>query len=292
MNTEKYNVVCFDIGIKNLAYCHLATEGGGANTYKVLGWENVNLTIQQEPQQELQQIQQQTQEPPLQQKKTTKVTCYACKGKVSYEGGSCGRHTPKPPLVDLQGNKIIKLPPLTSLKEILTKKSPGFKKSSSKTEILDLLRKHYTLPCAPPKVQKAAGMDMTLLHDRIRDMVLRCAPLWKTAKEICVENQPMLRPQMKSVQMLLFATIRDLFAAENKIPVRLVHAGGKVKGAAAGAEGYADRKKGGMERVADAIKMGVLVDSGQYVDRYNSATKKDDLADAFCMCIDAVKKQS
>ena len=275
-----YSVVCFDIGIKNLAYCHLVKVAAAtADTYEIAGWENVNLLTQG----------QDVMAAPV------KTTCYGCKVKATYEGNSCSRHTLLPPLVDLSGNKITKLSSLslTELKTILIQKEPTIKKTINKCAVLDMLRKHYTLPIVVPKAQKAPGVDLSFLHDCLRDLVAKHSAEWSKVTEICLENQPVFKnPQMKSVQMLLFATIRDILQP-GPPTVRLVHAGmkGKGLGAAAGDEGYKDRKKGSENRVAETIKSGKVKDPKKFIAKYESAGKKNDLADAFCMSLDAGLRQ-
>jgi len=272
-----YSVVCFDIGIKNLAYCHLIKTS--TDTYEIAGWENVNLLTQG----------QDVSTAPV------KKTCYGCKVKATYEGNSCSRHTLLPPLADLSGNKITKLSSLslTELKTILLQKEPTLKKTINKCTVLDMLRKHYTLPLVAPKVAKAPGVDLSFLHDCLRDLVSKHSTDWSKVSEICLENQPVFKnPQMKSVQMLLFATIRDVLQPDPPT-VRLVHAGmkGKGLGAAAGDEGYKERKKGSEDRVAEMIKSGKVKDPKNLIAKYQSAGKKNDLADAFCMSLDAGLRQ-
>lgn len=264
--TQK-SVVCFDIGIKNLAFCHLSLIDEGK--YELIGWDNINLlsetgkTVAESPK-----------------------LCFGCKSKALYEGGSCTRHCTKPPLVDLSGNKLMKFPSGKILREILLVKEPATKKSAQKKDILESLRKHYSLPVEKVKVVKTSQVDMSYLHDAMRKLVIKEADGWRGATEICLENQPAFKnPQMKSVQMLLFATIRDILQP-NPPKLRLVHAGTKVKGKAKGDEGYADRKKGSEDRVTGTLSK--VTDTKGLIGQYQMAGKKNDLADAFCMCLDAL----
>jgi hypothetical protein len=106
-------------------------------------------------------------------------------------------------------------------------------------------------------------------------------PFFGLLGEVRLENQPVLKnPVMKTVQMLLYATLRDAYlnAGHPMIPFKLVHAGMKVKGKATGTEGYADRKKGSEERAEAALLKQTL---------FKGNKKRSDLADAFCMCLDA-----
>jgi hypothetical protein len=109
--------------------------------------------------------------------------------------------------------------------------------------------------------------------------------LFSKCTTICLENQPVLKnPTMKSVQILLFATLRDILQPNPPI-LKLVHA--KVKVAATtGDEGYAERKAGSEKRVTDFLQT-TKIDQGQrWRNHLASYTKKNDLTDAFCMCLD------
>lgn len=260
------SVVCFDIGIKNLAFCQLALNVD-TKQYELVGWDNVNLLATELDS-----------SPPK--------SCFGCKSKATYEGGSCKRHCVKKPFQDLSGNILTKFPSVTVLREILLQKEPTVKKSLQKQELIDALRKYYALPLQVVKKEKVAQVNLCYLHDCIRKFVGAHTVSWGSATEICLENQPAFKnPQMKSVQMLLFATIRDMLQPTPP-PLRLVHASMKVKGATVGDTGYDERKKGSKERVK-TLSAKVLDPKGLF-NKYNTVTKKDDMADAFCMAVDAL----
>ena len=65
---------------------------------------------------------------------------------------------------------------------------------------------------------------------------------------------------MKSVQMMLFATLRDLLPGPPA--VRLVHAGRKTAGATGGDEGYTERKDMSEARVVAGFTGGKIVKEG------------------------------
>jgi hypothetical protein len=62
----------------------------------------------------------------------------------------------------------------------------------------------------------------------------------------------------------------------------------KVKGKATGTEGYADRKKGSEERAEAALLKQTLVRGAEWLLFFKGNKKRSDLADAFCMCLDAI----
>jgi hypothetical protein len=109
--------------------------------------------------------------------------------------------------------------------------------------------------------------------------------------EVRLENQPVLKnPVMKTVQMLLYATLRDAFlnSGHPTIPFKLVHAGMKVKGKATGTAGYADRKKGSEDRTEAALVKTTVVRGAEWLAFFKGNKKRSDLADAFCMCLDSM----
>jgi hypothetical protein len=91
---------------------------------------------------------------------------------------------------------------------------------------------------------------------------------------------------MKTVQVLLFATLRDLLLPTTKPWVGFVHAGKKVQGAKKGDAGYKDRKKGSEERVAVFFEKQTVMDKDLWVAKLKENQKKSDLCDALCMCLD------
>ena len=132
---------------------------------------------------------------------------------------------------------------------------------------------------------KALDTELTILHDAIRKFVGDHVALFRTATTILLENQPVLKnPTMKSVQILLFATLRDMLQPGPPV-LKLVHAGKKVQVDEKGDAGYKDRKAASEAKVRKILEE-KTVDSAKWITFFGSHTKKNDLADAFCMCID------
>ena len=90
---------------------------------------------------------------------------------------------------------------------------------------------------------------------------------------------------MKSVQILLFATLRDLLQPQPP-KLRLVHAKKKVEGKQTGDAGYKERKQGSEDRVKTILESNQVRNSQTWRNHLASYSKKNDLTDAFCMCID------
>lgn len=290
-------MLAFDIGIKNLAYCILdkptgCVDGSGA---QVIAWENVNLLLEGVE---------------GGASASAKPVCATCgkgaKWAVVRAGEEpkavCARHVPADRKVPTGGDGEAKplksLPAMTELKTMCESAGLGkpASKSPKKEDWVGLLATRYVLPVGTvmkgaAKVTRALGANVTALHDGILAMILddRRYETFMSCDAVLLENQPVLKnPTMKTVQILLFATLRDNFKAEREAgavpPFHLVHAGKKVKGVESGDAGYSARKQGSEERAKAWLAKHA---PGSVWERsFLAAGKKSDLADALCMCID------
>jgi hypothetical protein len=290
-------VLAFDIGIKNLAFCVLEKAARDS----IIAWENVNIFMDE-----------------ADSAAEAVSSCCRCHSKAKFsvfrdslfavDLGSlavtakdaaqqtadsnsssktlnyCQRHLPpdRPPLKDISNGEIYTaIPSLTALKEIAAKSGAGKPAKLSKDGYIELLKKQYALPLKQPKKQRVMHAGLEAIHDALLKVIEDRWAILKTCNVILLENQPVFKnPTMKSVQVLLFATLRSAFI-NNKLPVprvHLVHAGKKVA-AEKGDAGYAARKEGSETRAAAWIQ-------GQWKEQFNAAKKKSDLADALCMCLD------
>jgi hypothetical protein len=264
-------VLSFDIGIRNLAYCCLKTTGIETQPIEIIGWENVNLIEEGE--------------------KKVKQTCGLCKVQPRFVSGSmlvCARHVPSrlPLIKDLSGNVYKKLPKLSLLQEHLLVKN-NIKVPLKGDRIMEELVKHYSIPIVQEKKVNSKDVGLDKIHDALRSLVIKNSSEWKSCTLICLENQPAFKnPHMKSVQMMLYSTIRDILQP-NPPPIQLVHAGKKVKGMTKGDEGYKDRKAGSEGR-ADSFLAKPEFANTTWKGLYYGSKKKNDLADSLCMSIDHI----
>lgn len=272
-------ILAFDIGIRNLAWCLMrgpvATGDPSPGPAQILGWQNYDLLAGA------------GHEAPA---TSSKVTCYRCSAAATFtnptasSSPTCLRHCPPshPPLKDVSGTVLKKLPALTTLRALAGEQ----KKSASKAKVLEVLRTRVSLPIEKVKLKKAVEHDLTLIHDSIRTFVAANAESFRQATQICLENQPVLKnPTMKTVQILLFATLRDLLQPSPP-PLKLVHAGVKVKGKTTGDAGYKDRKEASEAKVLEVLGGAKIAGAVEWRARFQAAAKKSDLADAFLMCWD------
>lgn len=265
-------ILSFDIGIKNLAWCLMRrnTDLSGSQS-QILGWENVNILSDGPP--------------------AAKVTCHKCSAKATHSANeilSCGRHCPTefPAFRDLSGNALKKIPAMKELKVLFAQR--GLIGPKSKDDAMKKLATIFSMPVEVKKVKKAVDNELSVLHDGIRKMILERKALFEKANAIHLENQPVLKnPTMKSVQILLFASLRDILQPSPP-QLRLIHAGVKVKGVQAGDAGYKERKQGS-EIAAKQLLAGTTVkDATTWKTFLEKHTKQNDLTDAFCMCINAL----
>ncbi|NBO60608.1 MAG: hypothetical protein EBU82_06520 [Flavobacteriia bacterium] len=181
-----------------------------------------------------------------------------------------------------------KLPPANQMKQILTSK--GIQKvPKSKGDLLKKVSEFFAIPILKQKKKKAIDTELTVLHDGIRRFVTQNKELFGKCQTILLENQPVLKnPTMKSVQILLFATLRDILQPDvSKAPpqLKIVHAKMKVEGKK-GDEGYAERKAGSEKRVETSLQSGKITRAQHWRNHLANYTKKNDLTDAYCMCLD------
>lgn len=262
-------ILAFDIGIKNLAWCCADLSG---REVCVKGWANENLISGGTAESD-----------------ATAGRCESCANKAGFvtKGkGYCVRHCPPltPALRDLSGALLKKIPSLAVLKEIAGRMHAEKSDLKNTKTVRAFLETRVAFPKVAAKAVKKVELEE--IHDGIRAVILRNVELWSSCTEILLENQPVLKnPVMKSVQMMLFASIRDLCRREGKCPaVRLVHAGRKTTGVTKGDEGYSERKSASETRVLEGFRGGTI--KGVELAWFQEQKKRSDLADCLSMVMD------
>lgn len=296
------NILAFDIGIKNLAYALYNTVSG-----ELISIQNTNIMENN--------ISNDTGNTGNignidgdisggnsggNSGGTVSIKCSKCRFNAIYMAGQmnyCRKHIPTgyiiPNEFQQQTGETPKYystyPPISILKKIA--KECGVKSTGKKQDIINAIGEKCVLPVikTKPKKIKVATIPMTELHDAIISFVDKNLSFFSMANVVLLENQPVLKnPQMKTVQMLLFATLRlRLQPLNSSIIWKLVHAKKKVSGATKGDAGYNERKKGSELRISDS---GIISKSSPCIQHiWNSSKKKSDISDAICMCLDYMR---
>jgi len=254
-------VCCFDIGIKNLAYCIYDSD-----KKKIIDWNNYSL-LEDGNVNDV--------------KEKYKCSAASCDKNGVYtfrEKYYCKKHcgVEKPIFKDLSGNVLKTMPNVTVLKEMLKTKG-----KISKEELHKQVKETYALPIVKKKSIKKL-FDMEGLHDSIRKFVIDHKESLGKASVIGLENQPVLKnPNMKTVQMFLYSCLKNILEQSPKI--KLIHAGKKVKDKEKGDKGYKDRKTASIEESKDFLKK--HLQEQKFHDLFNNSSKKDDIGDALLMCL-------
>lgn len=252
-------VIAFDIGIKNLAFCVLE------NDKDILALENCNILEPVKP-----------------------VKCSNCTLKASYKVNDnifCKKHIPKTHTI-LKELNTKKLPVIKILKELI-KTHNCEDLGSTKDKCLESLAKKFAFHFEQPKQANASKISLELIHDALRKFVKEKWSEFSNCTHVLLENQPAFKnPHMKSVQVLLFATLREQFLINNETPeYHLVHAKKKVGDATKGDEGYTERKNKSEERLKILFNEKTVQNDIIY-EEWKKSKKKSDMADALCMCVD------
>ena len=257
-------VCCFDIGIKNLAYCIYDSD-----KKKIIDWNNYSL------------LEDGNVNDVKDKYKCSSTNCNKNGVYTFREKYYCKKHcsAEKPIFKDLSGNILKNMPNVSVLKEMLKTKG-----KISKEELHAKVKETYALPIVKKKSIKKL-FDMEGLHDSIRKFVIDHKESLEKASVIGLENQPVLKnPNMKTVQILIYGTLRDILSPIPKM--KLIHAGKKVQDTSvdAGDAGYSDRKKASVERAKEFLKKNTQ--EQKFHELFHNSTKTNDLADALSMCLD------
>jgi hypothetical protein len=196
----------------------------------------------------------------------------------------CVRHCPLPAFRTADGDLVKKAPSVAAMKTAAAAFNATKADLKSKVSLVAFLETRVCFPKA--KAIAVKKVELEQIHDGLRAVIVANRELFSSCDAILLENQPAFKnPVMKSVQMMLFASLRDLLTGPPA--VRLVHAGRKTSGATKGDEGYAERKNASEARVLQESGKGTLTFSCRDIAWFRAQTKKSDLADCLCMVMDS-----
>jgi hypothetical protein len=250
----------FDIGIKNLAWCLMDSSG------TIIDWCNYNIMNDISG-------------------AVTAVAKCKCGSTASWEystaneiHASCKRHLPK-------DRPATNATALGDLKTLL--KSNGRPLKGKKEELRARALECASLPLQK-KTTKTKSLGLMEIYDGIRKCVRDRQHTMLTADKILLENQPAYKnPTMKTIQSFLFAVLREASHEAGKFPdIDLVHASQKVEYDTKGDAGYAERKGNSEDKVFSDIK------DAQWRKFFQDSKKRSDLADAYCMCLNALRNNA
>jgi hypothetical protein len=279
-------ICAFDLGIKNLSFC-VATFDGSGGLIAVHRWANLNLLADGA------EAQSQTRcgfagcggpaSWRLPVGKGGGLLCKRCVGKGRAGGVVPLEAGPKLGVTELRGWALERLAELGG--ELTVAGVRALKKPA----LLELAAAHRLMPY---KAAKAKGVSLQAVlagMDAALDVEL---PAIAAAGRVRIENQPSeFAPHMKSVQMMLFALLSHRLRREHGWTGSIEFANASVKtrgaGIAAGKENKKDRKAAGIAKVSGVLSAAGAAGAG-HLAWWGAQAKKDDLADAFLMCLDAV----
>jgi hypothetical protein len=214
----KNRMLCIDVGIKNLAMCIGTKEG-------ITHWNIVNLSN-------------------LDDKHDVCSVCQKPAKWKTPQGFVCGIHLSKKAIFIEKKSK----PTVAQLKTFL--ESHKLDTKGKREELIQKCALIATLPVDKKKNMNTFASNTVQVHDAIRNWIIRDWSYLSSVSQVFIEHQPVYKnPVMKTVQILLFCSLRDHFLQHGKnVSFHFVHAGKKSKGQTVGDEGYKDRKKEGIRR--------------------------------------------
>jgi len=162
-------------------------------------------------------------------------------------------------------------------------------RAMKKPALLELAAAHRLMPY---KAAKAKGVSLQAVLAGMEAALDAEIGHIAAAGRVRIENQPSeFAPHMKSVQMMLFALLDHRLRRECGWTGSIEFANASVKtrgaGIAAGKENKKDRKAAGIAKVASVLGAAGAATAG-HLTWWSAQAKKDDLADAFLMCQDAI----
>lgn len=272
-------ICSFDLGIKNLSFC-VATFDASGGLVAVRRWANLNLLADG-----------------AESQSQTRCGFAACGGPASWRlpsgGLLCKRCVGKGRAVGVVAFELEGAPSVAALRSWVVDHVPGHTAATAralkKPDLLELIAGRRMMPYKAPKAKGVSLQAVLAGMESALDVELSAIA---AAGRVRIENQPSeFAPHMKSVQMMLFALISHRLQREHAWAGSIEFANASVKtrgaGIAAGKDTKKDRKAAGIAKVAATLTAAGAA-GAPHLTWWSSQAKKDDLADAFLMCLDAV----
>jgi len=273
-------ICSFDLGIKNLSFC-VATFDASGGLVAVRRWANLNLLADG-----------------AESQSQTRCGFAGCGGPASWQlpvGGGlrCKRCVGKGRTGSAVAFELEGSPSVAALRTWVVDHVSGHTSATAralkKPDLLELVSARRMMPYKAPK---AKGVSLQAVLSGMEAALDAELPAIAAAGRVRIENQPSeFAPHMKSVQMMLFALISHRLQREHAWSGSIEFANAAVKtrgaGIAAGKDTKKDRKAAGIAKVAATLTAAGTAGVG-HLTWWSAQAKKDDLADAFLMCLDAV----
>jgi hypothetical protein len=290
------NILSFDVGIKNLAYCLVNVTNASEKQFDIQDWGVINLMSKGGDDHET-------------------ATCITCKKKATLQTMSgdrhyCAIHAKKDPHFKPIDNKFKEFAVVHSLDKIPVKRLNEFIEHNSiiiagkkplKGELLEMVKKFIAdwrlVRCGSgEKKKKANDFDLVKLGISLRDKLdLTFSPeIRSTIDKIVIENQiGPLAIRMKSLQGMItqyfiMKGVEDIsyISATNKLKM---FEGSEIMYEADSDEEVSDtgNKKKYKERKDKSVEIVEKLVNGtpKWGDVYNTHSKKDDLADSLLQAL-------
>lgn len=277
-------ICSFDLGIKNLSFC-VATFDTSGHLVTVNRWANLNLLAAG-----------------AESQSQTRCGYSGCGGPASWQlpptsaaasagyGLLCKRCVSKGRALGLRPFELEGNPTVAALRAWVLEHVPGMEaRGLKKPALVELAAARRLMPYKAPK---AKGVSLQAILAGMETALDAELPAIAIASRVRIENQPSeFAPHMKSVQMMLFALLTHRLQREYGWTGTMEFANASVKtrgaGIAAGKDTKKDRKAAGIAKVAATLTAAGEA-AATHLAWWQSQAKKDDLADAFLMCLDAV----
>ena len=266
-------IASFDLGIKNLSYCVATFDASGA-LVAINRWANLNLLADGADSQS-------------QTRCSVLVAGRVCGGPASYQDQGkllckkCAKKAAKP-ILDISGTKLCDWRSWITCKGTLAASEA---KKATKVAIEALAAQTYLMPYKAPK---AKGVSLQTILVGMEACLTAELTYLATASRIRIENQPSeFAPHMKSIQIMLFTLLDHRLRAEKGWTgtIEFANAGIKTRGCADAGTGKDAKRSRKLAAIAKVT--GSLGVAPEQLAWWQAQAKKDDLADAFLMCLDA-----
>jgi len=201
----------------------------------------------------------------------------------------CAKKSALPPLLpsDISGNTLAAWRMwAANHAAILGLGSEAAIRKATKAAIMEAASKVRLMPY---KAKKAKGVSLQDVLAGMETALTTELPVIAQASTVRIENQPSeFAPHMKSVQMMLFALVSHRLRVEHGWTgnIEFANASVKTKGtdAGTGKDAKRSRKLAAIEKVETILS--ACPGAADHLVWWKTQAKKDDLADAFLMCLD------